>query len=30
MYKENEECRHDYSDGTGTGYYVCKKCGDMH
>ena len=24
-----EECDHDYSDGTGTGYNVCKKCGDL-
>lgn len=20
---------HNYSDGTGTGYYVCRKCGDI-
>lgn len=25
-----DECDHDYSDGTGTGYNVCKKCGDMY
>ena len=23
-------CDHDYSDGTGTGYNICKKCGDMY
>jgi len=23
-------CEHDYSDGTGTGYNVCRKCGDMY
>jgi hypothetical protein len=23
-------CKHEYSDGTGTGYNVCKKCGDMY
>lgn len=27
--KYDEDCDHDYSDGTGTGYYVCKKCGDQ-
>jgi len=25
-----EECEHEYSDGTGTGYYICKHCGDMY
>jgi hypothetical protein len=25
-----EQCDHDYSDGTGTGWNVCKKCGDMY
>jgi hypothetical protein len=24
-----QKCNHDYSDGTGTGWYVCKKCGDL-
>ncbi len=24
------ECEHDYTDGAGTGWYVCKKCGDMY
>lgn len=28
--KEKKECNHEYSDGTGTGYHVCKKCGDMY
>jgi hypothetical protein len=23
-------CDHDYSDGTGTGYNICRKCGDMY
>ena len=26
----SEQCDHDYSDGTGTGWNVCKKCGDMY
>lgn len=26
---KEEECKHDYSDGTGTGYNICKKCGDF-
>lgn len=24
------ECDHNYSDGTGTGWHVCTKCGDMY
>ena len=28
--EEVSECNHDYSDGTGTGWYVCKKCGDLY
>jgi|GEM_PF-3648181 hypothetical protein len=27
---QSEQCDHDYSDGTGTGWNVCKKCGDMY
>ena len=25
-----ETCDHDYSDGTGTGWHICIKCGDMY
>lgn len=25
-----KDCEHDFSDGCTTGYYVCKKCGDMY
>lgn len=28
--EQSEQCDHDYSDGTGTGWNVCKKCGDMY
>ena len=28
--KTTEHCHHEYSDGTGTGWNVCKKCGDMY
>jgi hypothetical protein len=28
MEDKEKECNHEYSDGTGTGWYVCKKCGD--
>lgn len=28
--KQSQQCDHDYSDGTGTGWNVCKKCGDMY
>jgi hypothetical protein len=27
---QQRPCNHEYSDGTGTGYYVCKHCGDMY
>ena len=26
---EQKECKHDWSDGCSTGWYVCKLCGDM-
>lgn len=25
-----EQCEHEYSDGCTTGWYVCKKCGDIY
>lgn len=28
--KKIPQCNHEYSDGTGTGWNVCKKCGDMY
>ncbi len=30
MATDKEKCQHEYSDGTGTGWYICKKCGHQY